>query len=398
MAVPEFLAPFRGDAGGWADVQALGEAGPLGLISNRLYVARHDEPEVDIERFKVPVLDIDDFERPMSPIEATVAADALGEVDVDHWKRRAFLELMAGEKCFAIGGTMAITRIGYKAAWLRDHDVRDEVQALIEMRGWSPLLKTLKGRENEKNDDLDLIGQKEISKYFAALPPPFDRSMDSKDEKKDKNDPTLSPLHRRNRLCMRLRKAIELILHYEVALAHRFNKGQSENRFAMVSGLWGAEHRQPSYLYNHLWLEPVIYSIDPLPHATDVARIVEAEEQSLQFTQTTGQDTGILFRILFGAPCTYGVAVAAAKACNKFYGRSEQETQASGAALHRPSTIRPHAFKLRKAILDEVAWKHPEGNTIPSRYRDKYEDLLLPGVIAPEPSAAQSGLKGADQA
>ena len=392
MPGAEFLKDYRGVAGGWTDVQALEELGPLALISRPVYAPRHHQPDLKLTPFEVPALDSDDRKRksnfsavPPAGFEVKIQAADLNIPERNDWEKRAFRTLLAKKDCFALGGTKLITQFGIRAAWLRHNGRREEVHERIGERKWGPLLRALRGRENEENESLSLIGQRDISDYLSALPPLVNRKASDNDEFEDEDvHQELSAFRRRKFLSLRLRKAIELALSIETVLADRFARTppRSVERFQHVSGL-PPEKATASYVWDHLWFEPIIYVVTPRPQPINIQRIAEQEMQSGRFAAETGQDPKILYRILYGAPCSWNVCMAAAGAVNRFYGnRSRTTLPKKGPYPAIAATVRPHEYDERRRIIDEADYR-VDGFGIPEEFQDAYEDLLLPGIIAP---------------
>lgn len=392
MARSDFIKPFSGLADGWEDVQGQEGLGPLALLSQPIYVPRPDQPRFSGPKYQIPAIKSDKKDprfgfkpMPVAPFEEVVEDGVLAARTTDEWSERAFLQLIARRDCFAIGGTGLISSFGILPSWLRDDDCRKKVLKTIDERGWEPLLRTLKGKENEKaKEPLSLVGVKEISQYFLALSPPERREKEGGLSKKDaKKRAGLTPPLLHSMRSLRLRKAIEIILSLEMALEARFlmNPPRSRDRFRQVSG-FPEEMARASYVWDHLWIEPIIYVVSPRPKPVDVERIVSNEMLHGTFEAQTGQNSAILYRILYGAPCSWKVCVAAAQVCNRFYGTLRDDPQKPMRTV--AATVRPKEYDERRKILTTYN-SNALGLFMPDEHLDAYEDLLLPGTSAPSP-------------
>ena len=406
MATPKFIKEYRGLAFSFDELITLGDIGPMGAISQAIYAPGHDGSWLGLAHFEAPALESElkakpkpkqkskkstgkgktkeEKYHPPTLFEHAVADAVATARERDEWSNRRFRALLSEKDCFVIGGTELIRQFGILPGWLRDGDARDEAKALIRNRGWDVLLRSLRGKENEKGKSFSLMGVKDITKYFAALPPPIDRPVP------EDSDETLSPVNTLRGLTLRLRKAIELIVLIEVVLKRRFEMKppRSVDRFETVSGLPAAEARA-AYVWDHLWIEPILFVVTPTPKRIDVERMVAAEIRSGGFEAATGEGANILYRILYGAPCSRAICEAAADVCNRFYGT---KPIIGPAPLDAPTptiaaTVRPNEYDQRKALLTTV---NPEIGSyrIPEDALGAYEDLLKPGVIAPSPIAA----------
>ena len=385
-----FQKAQRGKAGGWDEVRALKGAGPLGVLSQPLYVPRHVAPRFKLAPHEVPVPETDvdlknwNFKkRPRAPFERLVKVASSPADEVGGWERRAFLRMLAGKPCFAIGGTRLITELAVKPGWFNtDEDVRIRAHKLVRERGWEPLLRMLKGGEHDTKSELSIMDQATVIEYLTALPPPCDRTTGAAGRKELQKRDGYTGKSRHKALRLRLRKAIEFICLLEAVIAHRVEAGTRLTHFARVSGLPDGVVR-PEHVWDHLWIEPMIYVVNPRPRAADIRLIVENEIRTGSFRSKCGQEATILYRLLFGAPCTWSVCVAAAQACNRFYGT----TRTRRSDLHRPkptvaATVRPWEMEDRLKILDDRSYVVEQTEfSVPEEADDDYENLLIEGLI-----------------
>src|SRR5262249_6399839 len=141
---------------------------------------------------------------------------------------------------------------------------------------------------------------------------------------------------------------IELMVLTEAILCWRFANNKSLDRFEAVSGL-PREQAAGEYVFDHFWIEPILYLVWPRPRPADVLRIIENERVAQAFEAATGQQRWVLHSILMGAPGKLSTIEAAAQACNTFYGVS---TAADGPAASMAVSIWRESFTKRVKHLD----------------------------------------------
>jgi hypothetical protein len=96
-----------------------------------------------------------------------------------------------------------------------------------------------------------------------------------------------------------------------------------------------------------MWIEPLIYVLDPAPRDPDISRIMSRSALVSNFSQEAGQQQGALYWALKGVPGALKTAAAAAKACNSYYGKDRAPTYAIA--------IAPDKFDAGNSLIDAVA-------------------------------------------
>src|SRR5579871_6549582 len=290
MESAPFFPELRGNAAGAREVFS---NSPLQLIAHPLYAPRFSDPHLRLEPWQVPVTITEGDNEGIAPFEVPIPGGR------PRWARHAFRNMLAQHAEFAIANRHVLVDLGIPAAWLRDQTTRDKARKLLELRRWWSLLDFLRYKENS---DRDMIGLRDISAYHQTL------------TTKEEADPNSKEL--RVGSTLKLRKAIEFLTIVEVVVRERFWRGNLIERFRRVS--IGGDPNDGSFVWDAMWLEPVIYSISPRPRPGDVNAIVEAAALS-RFEDKSGQKSAVLFRVLAGAPCTWRTAKAAAELCTEFY-------------------------------------------------------------------------------
>ena len=327
----------RGEAGRAKDV--LSDT-PLQIISRPLYAPRETEPDLNLKRWQVPVLRSDAIRSsdPLAEFEKVIDAN---DVDLG-WQDRAFRDMLAKHAEFAIGGIRAFSYFGIKAAWLRDQEIREHTRSVIEERNWWPLLSALRYKENSPTD---LIGLKDITRYWRAATDDtglaWDQSGTPDQRRRERRSTTL-----------RLRKAIELICILETVLDHRWKHSPRRMQDA-YEALTGERLKNPdgSFVWDMVWIEPIIYSVSPRPRRADVARIMEFAGR--KFEADSGQTVKSLYRILAGATCSWSTAKIAADYCNRYYGFSDSKKIGGRLALTRAVSARPSEYQSRMTLAQQ---------------------------------------------
>lgn len=75
-----------------------------------------------------------------------------------------------------------------------------------------------------------------------------------------------------------------------------------------------------------MWIEPVIYVIDPQPRRPDIDAIVEDPALTAAFTRASGQPREALYWLLQGTVGKYRTVAAAAAVCDAYYGPGKPKT------------------------------------------------------------------------
>jgi hypothetical protein len=300
---------LREQFSGQADDRLLALTEPRSLISQPLFMPRGDEPDLQLERWEFP------------------------DQNSQHPEAAAFQNLLRLRKAFVVGGCQFIVEMGLVADYYRAIDVRQETLALLRDRGLLPLLEELAGNENaNKNGGADaLFGQNALSAYISTLPR-LKRDRPETKKWKPLNNRELYRSH-----LLRLRKAIEFITLTEVIVRKRLRAGKSQKRFSDFTGLSGKDEENALFVWDHFWIEPVIFSIDPLPRRRDIRSMVKNERVAQLFESKLGLLRGALPWVLLGVPSKFATARAAADACNLYYGDDAEKTEVV--------TIRPSEFR-----------------------------------------------------
>jgi hypothetical protein len=285
-------------------------ANPLCLISRRLYVPRAHDPHLMIERWRLPT----------DPR--------------DHGSAAQFEALLRSRRAFIVGGLQLVIELGLLPTWYRDDNRRAEALALIDERNWRPILQRLADRESDNG----IFGKSEIPKFFSTFPPV--RRADA-GTPRIRRDDDAAPFRIWNEHRLRLRKAIEFIALTEAILRWRFSISESVGRFKDLTGHF-PEDNDGLYVLDHLWIEPIIYVIEPLPREADIPRIMGNHAIVSAFRLACGQPAGALYWALRSVPCKLPTAEAAAAACNAFYG--------NGAAECAVVTVKPEEYMQRVAL------------------------------------------------
>lgn len=300
---------------GFADDRAEALTDPRVLIAHPLYRPRPNEPRLTLARWELPS---DPGEHP--------SADE-------------FQRLVRARKAFVVGGCQFVVEMGLVADWYRDGSVRRETLQLLQDRGLLPLLEELAFKENsgEEGARSALLGKTATSRYISSLPR----------LKRDRPDTRRwRPLSNRDLYFthpLRLRKAIEFITMTEVVVRRRLRRLKSQGRFNAFTGLAGADENNALFVWDHLWIEPIIFVVDPEPRRPDIHNMIDDERIARRFEQESGQPRGALSWILLGVPGKLRSVEAAAAARNSYYGENATQTQAV--------TVPPAEFKRRMAIL-----------------------------------------------
>jgi hypothetical protein len=303
---------MRTEYSGLADDRDLALDEPRALVSYALYSPRGEEPKLTLERWEFP-----------------------GD-EAQHESAAEFEKLLRSRKAFVLGGTQFVVEMGLVADWYRDDETRQEATDLLQSRGLGPLLHSLRDKENGADA---IFGKKALSEYIGTLPKLKRDGADAKGSKR------LSNRELYTEHLLRLRKVIEFITLTEVVVRRRLRAGKSQKRFEAFTGLSGKDENNALYVWDHMWIEPVIFVVDPLPRKRDIRKMIGTERIARAFEQATSHPRGALAWPLLGVPCKRATAQAAAAACNSHYGPDAEQTDVVTA---RPAEFRESLQRLRK--------------------------------------------------
>jgi hypothetical protein len=289
---------------------------PLRLISTPLYLPRENQPAHNLRPWEFP----EDDKKPKN----------------EKRSEDRFQTLLATQKAFIVGGLGFVVRMGLLASWYRDDKIRDNAIAIIKANGLRRILRSLRDRETGEDR---IFGKGEISRFFATLPPV------ERDEAEARDREQLTSIQSRLGHALRLRKAVEFVALTEAVVRWRFEIGESKARFESITGIEPNGPDAAAHVWNYLWIEPVLYVIDPEPRPPDIQAITQNERIALAFSNDSGQSRGALYWALRGVPGKRKTIDAASEACNRFYGRNAPKT--------RTVTCEPEKFGERVNLLRE---------------------------------------------
>ncbi|PTS88475.1 hypothetical protein DBR17_04485 [Sphingomonas sp. HMWF008] len=242
-----------------------------------------------------------------------------------------YARLMRTKRAFAVGGLSLIIDCGLVVDWYNADATRRDALDLIEQRGFRPLLNEL----SDKDSSSSIFGKNDLRDFFKTFPP-VDRET-----RRQASSPT-SPRAIRLEHPLRLRKAFEFLFLTEAVLRFRFRIGETKLRFEQATGMTANSEDDASKIWGFMWVEPLLYTLEPLPREADINRIMQSE-RPLRFSQVSGQRESALFWAMRGVPGTYLTARAAAEICDSFYGKEAAPTV--------PVTIDPTLFDARLSLL-----------------------------------------------
>lgn len=227
---------------------------------------------------------------------------------------RPFASMVRAKRVFAIGGLSLVIECGLVNDWYRNDANRAEALDLIEQRG----LRDTLDRLGDKDFAGSIFGKNDLRAFFQNIPSVARQGA---------SDPPDRPSPRmiRREYPLRLRKAFEFLFLTEAILRYRFRMEETKVRFERVTGVKVRSPDDAAAIWGHMWIEPLVYTIDPLPRQPDIARIMQGQ-LPLEFVAQSGQREGALYWALRGVPGSYRTARAAAQACDGFYGPSAAPT------------------------------------------------------------------------
>lgn len=242
-----------------------------------------------------------------------------------------FGRLARSKRAFAVGGLSLIIDCGLVVDWYNDDATRRDALTLIEERGFRPLLDRLSDRDSPDS----IFGKNDLRSYFKTFPPV------NRDTRRQADAPASSRSVRLEHP-LRLRKAFEFLFLTEAVLRFRFRNNETKVRFEAVTGTQVRSENDAARLWGFMWIEPLLYTIDPLPRQADINRIMQSR-RPINFVEMSGQREGALYWALRGVPGTYLTARAAAEVCADFYGKEAAPTS--------PITIDPSRLDTRLSLL-----------------------------------------------
>lgn len=300
---------FSGDAKGRDEALA----NPLELLSAPLHLDQNGAALPDLAKWELPKERQDSESGDITAQEEKWTLENIGEGDEAD---DTFLKHLCGDRLVVLAPFNFIIELGVLPSWLTDKATRKDAEEIIAERNLWPLLEGLsaKGKENNKRD---LIGQAAIYDFFRHSP-------EVRREKSVSVTPDTTraigrhAVETRVKHCLRLRKAIELIILIEAALKYRYPNGKSLNRTNNYTGV-PTELITHDLIWDILWLEPVNRIISSPPRPGDIPAIMEDSALLEEFQESTGQQPGALKLILEGLPGKTKTVQAACEVVNRKY-------------------------------------------------------------------------------
>lgn len=221
-----------------------------------------------------------------------------------------YAKLVRTKRVFAIGGLQLVIECGLVNDWYRNDANRLEALRLIETRGHRALLDKL----GDKDPEGGIFGKNDLRGYFSYFPQ-VRRTNGSQAVKEPPGPRTI-----RKEFPLRLRKALEFLFLTEAVLRWRFDIKETGERFRELTGHTVTGPDDARLIWKYMWIEPLLFVLDPLPREPDVARIGAQELANTdRFRDACGQHPSVLGSILRGVPGSHNVTAAAAAACDRFY-------------------------------------------------------------------------------
>ena len=236
----------------------------------------------------------------------------LGTID------QGYLDLLRTKRVFAIGGLQLVIDCGLVPDWYSNDANRRDALNLIEARKLRPLFDRLTDRDLSTS----IFGKNDLREFFKTFPP----------VRRDVAHTTLKPLTSarqvRKQHPLRLRKALEFLFLTEAVLRDRFRTDETKKRFESVTGVAVDSEDSAEAIWGYMWVEPLLYVVEPAPRAADIKRIMGPGVRRSAFAQRAGQREEVLYWALRGVPSAFPTADAAAQACNDFYGSDAAKSYA----------------------------------------------------------------------
>lgn len=329
MSRPEFIKPYSKLA---FDSNAAMKD-PRSVISERLYIPRDGEPELEMPHWHLPK-------------DPAVHENADG-----------FQDMLRRQRMFTVAGLRFVVEMGLLPAWYNDKDRRAEALALIKTRKWRTILNELK--LDDREDAKTMISQESINKFFRT----FDR-VKRKTAPKGK----ANKIDRWRDHLMRLRKAIEFITLTEAILIHRFSNGQSYNRFEAYTGQRPTKSTAADcakMVWDYLYIRPTCFQVEHPVRYVDVQQLQDnqaylAEFRSLSrqgLTHTGDKADKIAKALLYwnhmGAPGGYETINASVEIANKNNGGHVPSRLVTAHPKKYVNRIRQNRVKNDKELTDE---------------------------------------------
>jgi hypothetical protein len=237
-----------------------------------------------------------------------------------------YARLVRTKRVFAIGGLSLVIKCGLVNDWYRNDANRDEAMKLIDERGCRGTLDAL----TDKDASHSIFGKNDVRSFFSTFPAVMRQGASGLGR-----DRVTSPRYTRKEHPLRLRKAIEFLFLTEAILRYRFSQNETIYRFVQATGTTVESPDDAKKIWDYMWIEPLVYTLDPLPRRADIARIMAGEDPQW-FSERSNQREGALYWALRGVPGMLRTAEAAAEICTRFYGPQGAPTYAVA--------IDPHNF------------------------------------------------------